>query len=134
MVRFVKVILFLLFAVSLHVIVDNFFTLNDVDKKVYTVATEGEFEEHGNIGAPQLPYWPEAEIVTGLQTQQVSISRIQRMHITEYFLSLKNMVQRVADREASLSQHLGKIYATTTSYFCNPASDYYVFALRHIII
>ena len=37
-----------------------------------------------------------------------------------------------ADYENSLSQHLGKIYNTT--YYCQPSSEYYVFALRRIII
>lgn len=132
MAKFVKTILFLLFAVTLYVVMGNFFIENEV--KAYTVAIKEEIQEYENIGIPQSPCWPEAEIATGLQSQQVSMSRIQRMHMMEYSLSLKNIMQCVADRDASLFQHQGRIYSTTTSYYCNPVSNYYVFALRHIII
>lgn len=132
MAKFVKTILFLLFAVTLYVVMGNFFIKNEV--KAYTVAIKEEIQEYENIGIPQSPCWPEAEIATGLQSQQVSMSRIQRMHMMEYSLSLKNIMQCVADRDASLFQHQGRIYSTTTSCYCNPVSNYYVFALRHIII
>ena len=36
--------------------------------------------------------------------------------------------------DAVLSQHWGKLYETTTSYCCHPVSEYYVFALRRIIV
>ena len=56
------------------------------------------------------------------------------VQIGEYFSSLRNVLQCCADRDNSLSQHWGRIYNTTTSYYCQPASEYYVFTLRHIII
>ena len=46
----------------------------------------------------------------------------------------QDIAQRLADRDAVLSQHWGKLYETTTSYCCHPVSEYYVFALRRIIV
>ena len=120
MAKFVKVILFLLLAVALHGVAGNVFT-------------EKQVKPQGQINAPESPYLPVAEL-TNLQSHQISVTRIQRVQIGEYFSSLRNVLQCCADRDNSLSQHWGRIYNTTTSYYCQPASEYYVFTLRHIII
>ena len=85
------------------------------------------------ISAPDFPYAPVAEL-NNLQSHQISVTSIQRVQLGEYFTTLRNLLQCCADRENSLSQHRGRIYNTTTSYYCQPSSEYYVFTLRHIII
>ena len=131
MAKFVKVILFLLLTVVLHGIAGNVFTEKTVGQAendiTYSVI------QHGQISTPEFPCSPVAEL-TNLQSHQISVTRIQRVQLGEYFTTLKNLLQCCAERDNSLSQHLGRIYDTTTSYYCQPSSEYYVFTLRHIII
>ena len=89
--------------------------------------------QHEQISEPEFPCSPVAEL-NNLQSYQTSVTRVQRVQLGEYFSTLKNLLQCCADYENSLSQHLGKIYNTTISYYCQPSSEYYVFALRRIII
>ncbi len=84
---------------------------------------------------PSLPYWPAVELSTSsAHAHQVVASRIQRIVVTEYIVSVKSILQKLADRKAAVSQHQERIYDTTTSYFCDPASQYYIFTLRRILI
>lgn len=131
MAKIIKVILFLLLAVVLHGVAGNVFTDKQVDQE--ELAVTYSLEKQGQFNSPDAPCFPIAEL-TNLQSHQLSVTRIQRVQIGEYFSSLKNLLQYCADRENSLSQHLGRIYNTTTSYYCQPPSEYYVFTLRHIII
>ena len=131
MAKFVKVILFLLLTVTLHGVASNVFTEKPVEQS--ELAITYSMKQHEQISAPDFPYAPVAEL-NNLQSHQISVTRIQRVQIGEYFSSLRNVLQCCADRDNSLSQHWGRIYNTTTSYYCQPASEYYVFTLRHIII
>lgn len=131
MAKFIKVILFLLLAVALHGIASNVFTEQKVESQEHVAYPLAQQEK---VGVPEFPYLPIAELTTNLQSHQVSMTRMQRVQAAEYFFSLKNILQIRADREASLSQHKGRIYTTTTSYYCQPSSEYYIFTLRHIII
>lgn len=131
MAKFVKVILFLLLTVAIHSIAGNAFNPETVDEQEHAISYA--MDQHGQISAPEFPGKPVAEL-TNLQSHQLSVTRIQRVQLGEYFFSLKSALQCCADRENSLSQHLGRIYNTTTSYYCQPSSEYYVYTLRHIII
>ncbi|MDE6163139.1 MAG: hypothetical protein K2F98_06450 [Bacteroides sp.] len=131
MAKFVEVIMFLLLTIAFHSIAGNVSTEKAVDSQerdiTYTIGL------HGEICAPELPGKPVAEL-NNLQSHPMSVSRIQRVQLGEYFFSLKNVLQCCADRESSLSQHWGRIYDTTTSCYCQPSSEYYVYTLRRIII
>ena len=131
MAKFVKVILFLLLTVTLHGVASNVFTEKPVEQS--ELAITYSMKQHEQISAPDFPYAPVAEL-NNLQSHQISVTRIQRVQLGEYFTTLRNLLQCCADRENSLSQHRGRIYNTTTSYYCQPSSEYYVFTLRHIII
>jgi hypothetical protein len=131
MAKLVKVILFLLLTVAFHSIAGNVSTEKTVDKQECDITYA--IGQHGEICAPGFPGKPVAEL-NNLQSHQISVSRIQRVQLGEYFFSLKNVLQCCADRESSLSQHWGRIYDTTTSYYCHPSSEYYVYTLRRIII
>ena len=115
MAKFVKVILFLLLTVAFHSIAGNVSTEKMVDKQGCDITYA--MGQRGEICAPDLPGKPVAEL-TNLQSHQISVTRIQRVQLGEYFFSLKNALQGCADRESSLSQHWGRIYGTTTSYYC----------------
>lgn len=131
MAKCVKVILFLLLTVALHGIASNVFT-EKVEQKEYTAVLP--VERQAELGVPEFPYLPVAELISNSSFHQITTTRVQRVQTGEYFFSLKSVLQNYASRENSLSQHWGRIYNTTTSYYCQPASEYYVFALRHIII
>lgn len=132
MARFVKVILFLLFTVVLYGMADNSFTGKQVKLIQYDI-TYSCSKQQGQINAPTVPCFPEAELIN-MQSHQLSVTRLQRLHIGEYLFSLRNSLFSCANRDNSLLQQLCRIYNTTTSYFCQPSSEYYVFALRRIII
>ena len=125
------VILFLLLTVAFHSIAGNVSTAKVVDEQERAITYA--MRQHGEISAPDLPGKPVAEL-NNLQSHQISVTRIQRVQLGEYFFSLKNALQCCADRDNSLSQHWGRIYGTTTSYYCQPSSEYYVYTLRRIII
>ena len=131
MAKFVKVILFLLLTVAFHSIAGNVSTAKVVDEQERAITYA--MRQHGEISAPDLPGKPVAEL-NNLQSHQISVTRIQRVQLGEYFFSLKNALQCCADRDNSLSQHWGRIYGTTTSYYCQPSSEYYVYTLSLIHI
>lgn len=131
MAKFIKVILFLLLTVTLHGIAGNVFTEKSVEQIENAITYS--VNEHGQISTPEYPYFPVAEL-TNLQSHPISVTRIQRVQLGEYFALLKNLLQSCAERDNSLSQHWGRIYDTTTSYYCQPSCEYYVFTLRHILI
>lgn len=131
MARLVKIILFLLFAVAIHCVADNNFTDNSVENQEYALSYTIESQK---VSSAQMPYLPEGEVSHGGQSHQTVTSRLQRINLLEYSISLKALVHKQSLREDALVQHQGRIYDTTTSYYCHPACEYYVFALRHILI
>ena len=131
MARFVKAILFLLLVVIFHGITGNVSAGEPVEEEVNSITYS--IDQCGQINTPELPCSPVAEL-TNLQSHQLSVTRIQRVQLGEYFTTLRNLLQCCANRDNSLSHHLGRIYDTTTFYSCQPSSEYYVFTLRHIII
>lgn len=131
MAKNIKIILFLLLTFVLHGLASNAFTDRPVEKQEHAISQA--MNKQQQVSTPEYPYAPVAEL-TNLQGQQLSVTRIQRVQLGEYFSSLKNVLQCYAYHANSLSQHWGRIYNTTTSYDCQPSSEYYVFALRRIII
>lgn len=133
MAKIVKVILFLLFAVTLHCVASNFFTEIPVESQGHD-STYCNTECSQKVTSAQLPYLPEGELSNATQSHQIITSRIQRINLLEYSISLKALALKLSLREAALVQHRGRIYDTTTSYYCHRSSEYYVFTLRRIII
>ncbi|WP_221657704.1 hypothetical protein [Bacteroides salyersiae] len=131
MAKFVKVILFLLFAVTLHCVASNLFTEIPVESQEHDFTYAAYSQK---VTSAQLPYFPEGELSSAVQSHQIMTSRIQRINLLEYSMSLKALALKLSSREAVLVQHRGRLYGTTTSYYCHPSSEYYVFTLRRIII
>ena len=134
MAKFLKVILFLILAAAFCGSVSDAFTVQTVD--AITIAAQTGLGEEGNaqqgsyIPAPQLPYLSDAELASSAGTTQLlTFSRAQRSYTTEYILSLKDMIERLAHRDGALSLHRSKLFDTSTSYRCHPACEYYVFTL-----
>ena len=119
----------MLFAVALHCVANNYFAGEQAEQDTYMAMSVLKGDTHETVSNPQAPYFPDAELAgAGIQVHQIAMSRIQRIQAAEY------VAQRLADRDAALSQQWGKLYDTTTSYCCHPVSEYYVFALRRIIV
>lgn len=88
-----------------------------------------------SITAPQLPYLPDAELADiGERMRLPGYCRIQRSSTTEYVFSLREWVGRLALRAAVLSLHREKLYDVTAYHPCQPVCEYYIFALRRILI
>ena len=120
---------------ALHSVANDYFAEKQAEQDIYMAMSTMKGDTHETVSSPQTPYFPDAELAgTGIQTHQIAMSRIQRIQAAESIFSLKALAQRLADRDAVLSQHWGKLYETTTSYCCHPVSEYYVFALRRIIV
>ena len=118
----------MLFAVALHSVANDYFAEKQAEQDIYMAMSAMKGDTHETVSSPQTPYFPDAELAG------IAMSRIQRIQAAESIFSLKALAQRLADRDAVLSQHWGKLYETTTSYCCHPVSEYYVFALRRIIV
>lgn len=92
-------------------------------------------QENSCIATPQLPYLPDAELAgTGGQSHLLTISHLQRAFTTKYIFSLRDWIDKVAQRTAALSLHREKLYDTTAYYRCQPVCEYYIFTLRRILI
>ena len=135
MMKFIKVILCLLFAVVLYAAASEISAKEYADADAYATLPVQNKELQATITAVKFPYSPDAELAgAGMTAYQISLSRIQRINMLDYVFSVKSISQKLADRDAVLSQHQCRLYDSTTSYCCHPASEYYVFALRHIIV
>ena len=76
------------------------------------------------IAMPQLPYLPDAELAgMGGQLHSLTYSRIQRISTTEYIFSLKDWIDKLAQRAAVLSLHREKLYDATAYYRCQPVCE-----------
>lgn len=136
MAKFVRVICCLLFAMALYA------TANDASagRSAEEALCADAISLHGNemqaaLTTARTPYLPDAELAgVGMQVQQVPMSRVLRINVLGHIFSVKSISQKLADRDAMLSQHWCRLYETTTHYCCHPVSEYYVFALRHIIV
>lgn len=135
MLKYIKTILFLLFAIAFYSIANHLPAEKTADGSMYAMI-QANTPEQESVSSVQMPYLPDAELGGAGLTHfhQITMSRIQRINISEYIISLKSMAEGVAGREDALSQHWSRLYGTTTSYACHPVSEYYVFALRRIIV
>lgn len=97
------------------------------------VVSENTIAVHEQTDA--LPYLPDAELAgMGGQLHSLTYSRIQRISTTEYIFSLKDWIDKLAQRAAVLSLHREKLYDATAYYRCQPVCEYYIFTLRRILI
>ncbi len=119
-------------AVAEKIIKKNTANEKTVNEKAVTVYYQ---QENSCIATPQLPYLPDAELAgTGGQSHLLTISRLQRSSTTEYIFSLREWIDKVAQRAAALSLHREKLYDATAYYRCQPVCEYYIFTLRRILI
>lgn len=137
MAKFLRFIGFLILALAFWQTASNAFAHRKADVVMQMSGNELTVyhQESTTISLPQLPYLPDAEL-SGMsgQSQFLTFSRLQRYIMTEYILSVKDWIDKLAQREAVLSLHREKLYDVTPHYRCQPVCEYYIFTLRRIII
>lgn len=144
MARFLKIILSLVLLATLWGCMSDTFAAKVAEESC--IASQPVVDEEGGfpqadawqgyyITTPRSPYVADAELASaGGHIQLLTSSRAQRLYTTEYILSLKGILEQRAQCEGALSLHRSKLFDSSAIYCCSPVSEYYVFALRRIII
>jgi len=132
MARIIKSILSLLLIGVLHVAANNIL----VKENLYDGSADMPFSPceycFDNI---KLPYLPDAELGSiGFYIQHNAHSRTSRTHFSGSAYSLRDIALLMAEREAMLIKHWQKVHDDYLFSITHPVSEYYIFALRHIII
>ncbi len=139
MSRYLKIVGILVLALTVWQTSNAIFTVGSTVSVADTADIQARAAAHCQdevcFTAPQLPYLPVAELASNNgHVQLLAMSRIQRYYITEYIFSLKDRVSELARREAVLSLHREKLFNATAYYRCQPVCEYYIYALRRILI
>ena len=114
--KYLKVIGFLVLALALWQTSGAAFTVSGAvsaeDSVNIRTVTAAHYQDEACFTSPQLPYLPVAELASNNgHVQSLTMSRIQRSYITEYIFSLKDWVDKLAQREAVLSLHRERLYS-----------------------
>lgn len=137
MAKFVKIIGILILVLALGQRMDEALG-GDSLQSISCVLTEQmtSLQEEGEcFTMPQWPCLPDAELAGANSCSQlVTFSRMQRSAVMEYLCFLKERVGEIARYEAVRSQCQGKFYDALPCRICSPVCDYYIFALRRILI
>ena len=133
MARVIKLILSLLLIAVLHVTVNNSLVEEDLYDDSSVVSFSSGKYLFDNI---QLPHLPDAELGSiGFYVQYSAPSRTSRTYSNGSAFSLRDIALIMAEREAMLCKHWQKLYDRFLLFsITHPISEYYIFALRHIII
>ena len=132
MARVIKSILSLLLIGVLHVAANNVLVKEDLYDDSVDMQSSSCAYCFDNI---KLPYLPDAELGSiGFYVQQNAPSRTSRTHFNGSAYSLRDIALIMAEREAMLTKHWQKDHGDYLLSITHPASEYYIFALRHIII
>lgn len=130
MARVIRSILFLLLVVVLHVTASSHIAEETLCNAPVVLSSSQHSVDHA-----QLPYFPDAELGnTSFYLQEVGSDRTSRIFLGSAF-SLRSIIQLMAEHEAMLFKHWQKQNDVSfLSSIVHPISEYYIFALRHIII
>lgn len=133
MARIVKSILFLLLVVVLHVAVGNGLVKENLCGDISVLPYSSQ---QYSIDSMQLPYLPDGELGSvGFYLQQPVSSRTNRTNFDGSAYSLRDMAQVMAEHDAMLVRDWQKrSNSSLLLSIIHPVSEYYIFALRHIII
>lgn len=134
MVRLGKSIFFLLLIMVLHVAIGSSLAEESFcETPVSMSVSSSQQQSFDNI--PML-YLPTAELGSiGLPLQQQFSSRSYRSHFDGFAFTLRDIAGLIAEREAMLFKHWQRVNEEDAlSPIIHPISEYYVFALRRIII
>lgn len=135
MVRFLRLTGFLVILFALWQVASTTFTEKSADDSMCRKELTIRCHKQGSIvSVPQYPYFPEAELAGSVtQPQLLTFLRVQRSMFTECAYSLKDRMDLLVQCIATLCLHSEKLHHTTY-YRCQPMCEYYVFALRRILI
>lgn len=134
MKQVIKHIMFLVLIVGLYTAVSSLPVKGNFSNEsfltLFATPQESSFDKN------DLPYPVTAEFGSiGVQTYQLQIPRIQRTSFSRASFSLKDITQFLSERDTSLLAYYWKSYNPFVLLsIVYPTCEYYVFALRHIII
>lgn len=87
------------------------------------------------FSTPALPYMPDAEMgACGFVNQFFFSLRAQRSQLLHYLQVMRSSLELISHRMAQISHLQEKGYHMLSLTFARHACEYYVYALRHIII
>lgn len=130
--RYLKIILFFLITFLLPVGIHFSLATAEVrETESYDVVYSYCDDIH--FAALSLPALPDGEL-SSVQTLPVHIARIQRVLSHEYVVALRQALLSFSDSTNLLSMHLCRICSSTVSHRCVPSCQYYIFALRQILV
>ena len=88
MAKFIKIILFMLFAVALHSVANDYFAEKQAEQDIYMAMSAMKGDTHETVSSPQTPYFPDAELAgTGIQTHQIAHTAYTSGRIYFFFKS-----------------------------------------------
>lgn len=132
MTTFVRIILFLLVSFAFYVN-DSHLSSTEQSDGLESPITSHIPSEGQVCNLLDIPFLPVAEL-TNIHSCHVMTSRVMRVQMEEYLFSMREVLHCRAGYASSQSRHLERIYNTTISYYCQPASAYYIFTLKRILI
>lgn len=131
MKRLVKIIVFFAFTWILYGMASEFFVeyqATDVTSLLKNEINSQSFENSS------LPVLPAAELGgMGVHLTHAGDSRVQRVNFNTYCTALRDITKNIANRQGLLTRQWQKLCQTSLSGD-KSSCEYYVFALRHIII
>lgn len=87
------------------------------------------------FSTPALPYMPDAEMgACGFVNQFFLSLRAQRSQLLHYLQVMRSSLELISHRMAQISHLQERDYYMLSLTFARHACEYYVYALRHIII
>jgi len=131
MAKFLKILFFILATFMSQSIGHSSLTSKLVDEEAKNYAVLGS-DHHASFDVIHFHNSLDAELLNNISQHASNSSRVQRVQLIQYFFSLKSLLLYQADRVASLSKQLTHVFHVTTNI--HPPCEYYVFALRKIII
>lgn len=131
MAKFLRILFFILAAFISQSMGFSSATSKVVDEEAKNFVSSN-FAHHASFDAVHFHNFLDAELLNNISQHASNSSRVQRVQLFQYFFSLRNLLLYHADRAASLSRQQVRAIDFTSNIY--PSSDYYVFALRKIII
>lgn len=135
MERVLKTILLSLLIVTLHGTINNISATEIVSGDTSISVLQQSVRQY-SLESLKSPFSPKVELgSTGFHLSQTITSKLQRSFLGGLLFSLKPIGRILAERESLLFKHKVRVFDISALVsVTHPASEYYVFALRRIVI
>lgn len=132
MKKFLTILFFFIFLFLTGGITEKVCSLDDGETELLSRTSTGQAYSDGDYFHN---YMAATEANTCPQSQQnVNVSRVKRAFSSQVSGFLKLLARSLSLRDSVLAQHTERLYNSIGNYFGKTSCEYYVFALRRIII